>query len=451
RSTADEFQESGSPTSDSRASGDRKSRLAGGQTSAEAASQLFDGMTPAKRLNSAPQLIATDRIGALPDNILHHMLSFLPAQAAVRTCVLAHRWRHLWRSTTGLRIGGLDDEESVHVQDIRKFVDHLLILRERTDLDTVEIKFHEFLGDDEPYVNLWIRFAVMNKVRVLTLHNYDDDYLYLHNLPLGSRYLRTLDLDGIGLEETFLDFAGCPLLETLSLDTCHISGRKISSPSLKHLSITICSSDLDCRIRVAAPVLVSLILDDFSGLTPFLENMPLLETANLYIGSKCKDVCLKYDSGVFCGANNNTCENCVPTSDSYGSDCVLLGGISSAKRLVLKSKFGQFIFSRDLKHCPTFSKLKFLLLDGYWCEAPDLDPLSRILKNSPVLEELTLVNFRKGQNPKVEMKGSYSSMKRSPAISEHLKIVEVKCNVVDEKILKVLRFLSAFNIRFSFH
>jgi hypothetical protein len=45
------------------------------------------------------------------------------------------------------------------------------------------------------------------------------------------------------------------------------------------------------------------------------------------------------------------------------------------------------------------------------------------------------------------MKGSYSSMERPSAISEHLNIVEVKCNVIDEKILKVLKFLTAFNIR----
>jgi hypothetical protein len=47
----------------------------------------------------------------------------------------------------------------------------------------------------------------------------------------------------------------------------------------------------------------------------------------------------------------------------------------------------------------------------------------------------------------VVIKGSYSSIERSSAISEHLKIVEVKCSVVDDRILKVLEFLSAFNIR----
>jgi hypothetical protein len=53
----------------------------------------------------------------------------------------------------------------------------------------------------------------------------------------------------------------------------------------------------------------------------------------------------------------------------------------------------QFTFARDLKHCPTFSKLKTLLLNEYWCEPPVLDPLACILKNSPVLEKLTLQLF----------------------------------------------------------
>ena len=38
-------------------------------------------------------------------------------------------------------------------------------------------------------------------------------------------------------------------------------------------------------------------------------------------------------------------------------------------------------------------------------------------------------------------------MEGQSAISEHLKIVEVKCSEVDERILEVLKFLRAFNIR----
>jgi hypothetical protein len=67
-------------------------------------------MPPRKKHKSAPVVSVPDRIGELPDCILQHVLSFLPAQAAVRTCVLARRWRDLWRSTRALRIVNLHDE-----------------------------------------------------------------------------------------------------------------------------------------------------------------------------------------------------------------------------------------------------------------------------------------------------------------------------------------------------
>ncbi|KAM0883783.1 hypothetical protein ACQ4PT_031410 [Festuca glaucescens] len=108
---------------------------------------------------------------------------------------------------------------------------------------------------------------------------------------------------------------------------------------------------------------------------------------------------------------------------------------------------GQFVFSRDLKQCPTFSKLKSLLLNEYWCMAPDLDPLACSLKNSPVLEKLSLQLFSNGGDI-IEMIGSYSSVERSSAISEHLKIVEVKFHEMDKTTRKVLKFLCTFNIRF---
>ncbi|CAO2152655.1 unnamed protein product, partial [Urochloa humidicola] len=47
-------------------------------------------------------------IDALSDEILQHVLGFLPAQEAVRTCVLAQRWRYLWRSVPALRITSKD-------------------------------------------------------------------------------------------------------------------------------------------------------------------------------------------------------------------------------------------------------------------------------------------------------------------------------------------------------
>ncbi|KAK1610068.1 hypothetical protein QYE76_033741 [Lolium multiflorum] len=417
------------------------SSLAGGQSDAR---RLFGEMPPGEGNGSAPPVRAGDRIGALSDDILHHLLSFLPVQSAVRTCVLARRWRHLWRFTTGLRTVGVQKEGPV--QELVKFLHHLLILRERRVLETVEIEFSEFLKEDVPYVNLWTRFAMLWQVRELSLRINHREYLYLDDLPLVSQHLKTLDLHGVGLQETFLDFSSCPALEDLNMKYCEINVHKISSSALKRLSIIFCQSNLDYQVRVCTPCLIYLELDNFSGRTPFLENMVLLETARVDLGSSCEDFCLNYDDfGVFCGDNDNACENCV----AYNDGSKLLGGISNAIHMELISHYDIFVFTRDLKQCPTFSKLKTLLLNEYWCVAPDLDPLACILKNSPVLEKLTLQLFYTGGDC-VEMKGSYSSMERSSAISEHLKIVEVKFHAIDKRVHKVLKFLCTFNIRFSF-
>jgi oligoribonuclease (3'-5' exoribonuclease) len=48
---------------------------------------------------------------------------------------------------------------------------------------------------------------------------------------------------------------------------------------------------------------------------------------------------------------------------------------------------------------------------------------------------------------KVEMKGSYSSTEKPTGISEHLKLVSVKYNVVDDRVLQLLKFMCTFNIR----
>ncbi|CAO2149561.1 unnamed protein product [Urochloa humidicola] len=45
-----------------------------------------------------------DRLSALPDCLLHIIMSFLKARQAVQTCVLSTRWRHLWRSVPCLDI-----------------------------------------------------------------------------------------------------------------------------------------------------------------------------------------------------------------------------------------------------------------------------------------------------------------------------------------------------------
>ncbi|KAL6868154.1 hypothetical protein ACP4OV_014999 [Aristida adscensionis] len=422
------------------------------------AHDVLDGMPPPEEKRKKEDEVARaeaagDRVGALPDALLHHVLLFLPAEEAVRTCVLARRWRSLWRSAAGLRIGCLREHEPTSVKDLRRFVEYLLLLRGGAPLDTCELQIGDFRGrDDVPRVNLWFRHAVLCKVRALKLHVHNSQrvhiWLELDDLPLVSQHLTRLQLHGVRCHASFLNFSSCPSLEHLEFEYCDFSvAKKISSKSIRSLTIIFSAFPINSRIRISAPNLVSLHLDDLWDKTPILDSMPALSEAFVRITNRCDDYCSK----LLVASEDCDCEACKSSHSigNGGNNCVILKGLSEAKSLVLISRPELFIFKRDLRRCPTFSNLKTLLLNDYWCVPDDLHELACLLKHSPVLEKLTLQLFSEGPNHKMEMRGIFNSMERSAGISEYLKIVEIKCEVIDERVFKVLKFLCTFNIHFS--
>ncbi|KAL6658196.1 hypothetical protein ACP70R_003782 [Stipagrostis hirtigluma subsp. patula] len=401
-----------------------------------------------------------DGIDALPDGVLEHILGFLPAEEAVRTCVLARRWRHRWKFAMGLHVVAADGEFLGSVNKLREFMDHLLRARGGSALDTCDLTFggfncsiwprdaFEFHDDVQRLVSLWFRHALMYRPRVLRLRIHADGtrtgapWLELDSQPLVSQHLTRLELAGVLVQSSFLDLSACPALEHLVLECCALWDLdKISSKSLKYLSITETSFSYESRVRIDAPNLVSLHLDETwgEGRIPLLESMPSLVQAFVRIT----------DGGDYCKlwyANYWDCD-CKTCDDS--NNCVLLKGLTEARSLTLFSKPDKFIFKRDLRFCPTFSKLRTLLLNDYWCVPNDFCELACILECSPILENLTLELSSKSPEHMVEMKGSVRPMKGSAAISEHLKIVKIKCQMVDERVQKLALFLCAFNIRYS--
>uniref|UniRef100_A0A0D9XQ87 F-box domain-containing protein n=1 Tax=Leersia perrieri TaxID=77586 RepID=A0A0D9XQ87_9ORYZ len=116
-----------------------------------------------------------DRIGALPDELLHLVLSFLPSHESVRTCVLARRWLYLWKEVTALRLtGGFDEwgDEACRGKVVR-FVDSFFRLRR----DGVPLEYCEFDFDfdsqgfstDEEHDGRWIKQALRCKAQELKI------------------------------------------------------------------------------------------------------------------------------------------------------------------------------------------------------------------------------------------------------------------------------------------
>ncbi|CAL4895824.1 unnamed protein product [Urochloa decumbens] len=382
-------------------------------------------------------------IDALPDGILEHILGFVPAPEAVRTCVLASRWRNLWKRATGLRITCIGDDVKA-----TEFVGHILRLRGHTPLETCDLRFCNFDEDDDTLLmNGWLRHVVASRVRMFRLENFFQDGFQLEDMPFVSQHLTRLDLIGVNLKSRLCDFSSCPSLEHLEIRTCYWwSDIRISSESLKHLAITDCDFTTELHALIHVPSLVSLTLDGHFSSAPVLGCMPSLQEAFVRV---IRESGFTSDHSHYWDCDYEDCYSCHGTVHGNGM-CVLLGGLSEAENLALVSESKTFVFGKDLKHCPTFSKLKTLVLNDHWCVAPDFPAVTCILKHSPVLENLTLQLFSKGPQHKIEMIGTCSSMYRSLATSEHLKAIKVKCEVVDEEVHKVLKFLCSFNISFIF-
>uniref|UniRef100_A0ACD5ZXB1 Uncharacterized protein n=1 Tax=Avena sativa TaxID=4498 RepID=A0ACD5ZXB1_AVESA len=399
--------------------------------------------TGSGKRRAVPEAPGGDGIDALPDDVLQHVLSFVPTTEAVQTCVLARRWRHLWKSMPILRItpqGRLLNRRGV--RKLNRFVNHLLLLRDRSaPLHTCEIELSTFHSQDEPQVHLWIRHALLCQARTLTVQlSRDNNSFELEELPLISRHLTRLELCNVVLNNQILNFSSCPALEELWIRSCFIQADLIMSQSLKRLAIIDCVFYLTARTRISAPALVTLELSECWCRTPWLESMPSLVTGSIKLAD-CDDCCGKEDGGP-CFSANDTCENCGANIDGLG-DCVILNGLSEAKSLELMAEPSVYIINRDLKCCPTFSKLKTLLLNE-WCMKNNLGALMCLLQHTPVLEKLTIQLCQTPSSP-TGTEGSYN-LTGQPFASNTLKMLEIKCEKIDERVHKILTFLSTNGI-----
>ncbi|XP_044408824.1 MEIOTIC F-BOX protein MOF-like [Triticum aestivum] len=395
-----------------------------------------------------------DRISDLPDDVLHHVLGFLRADQAVRTCLLARRWRHLWKSMRCLRINDMGSWRKSTDVFRNKFISCLLLLRDPgSTLDEVEIEYnyseeyHHSNNGGPPWVGIWIQHALSSRAQVLTVKLTERAYFYLCLYgPLISQYLRRLEISDVRLKSSFLDFSSCSELVDLNIKDCTLDARRILSQSLKHLSISGCAFPPNgSRIRISVPNLVSLQLIKIAGRTPLLESMPSLETAVVRPCNISGDNCHNGVLGEFCGICQGCCGN-----DGHNDGCILFEGLSHAKNLELIQTYPQmFIFRRDLTWCPIFSNLKTLLMNQ-WCVQPDFSGLVCMLEHSPVLENLTLQLCKQGiRKCASEVEENPGLLEKPPTISGYLKIIKVKCEGIDDRVCKVLKFLSTFGIEIA--
>ncbi|XP_072151490.1 MEIOTIC F-BOX protein MOF [Setaria viridis] len=240
---------------------------------------------PMGRSSSRFPVAAGDRLSSLPDDLLHAIMSFLPVRQAVQTCVLSRRWEHLWCSMPCLNIdqlefnstasgarGGSQFEEfepefistasgARGGSQFEEFVNNLLMFHSASSLDMFRFRFtcgYQLFK----VVERWIRRAMKCCPAVMEIYSSSGLFHRFPHLGSSACRLKKLHLVAISLDESFTQQlpSGCPVLEDLELNECHLHSPEIKSYTLKNLIITGCRTYSGRVLTITAPALVSFYL-----------------------------------------------------------------------------------------------------------------------------------------------------------------------------------------------
>ncbi|KAI5682952.1 hypothetical protein M9H77_04180 [Catharanthus roseus] len=364
--------------------------------------------------------LRTDLISALPDWLLHHILSFLDLEKAASTSLLSRRWRFLWTSMSDFNISFKE-----HIpRDTFISVIHRILLQCKPPgslINKLAVEFpNHYHVSVAPDVGAWIQFATQRKVRDLRLRLIGE-YLcldHIYHLPrhiYGNSELRNLSLSCVQVLPDSMEFSGIYKLN-------------IHAMNLKKLVIENCRRCRRGTMEISAPN---------------------IQTLNL-LGSNCRSMIVKL---VNVSSLVSACIDIMhtPSSNEYYSLHNLLLSLDHVKELEIGSDCLQAAFRRsgtDPSYHFSLSQ-RVLRLNLYTPVGVEImHPLTKLLQSSTRLQSL-FINI-KTTNPdqkkrlsKVEGHDSTGQVVNCALL--HLKNVKIAgfidCHDSQNSILELAKYL----------
>uniref|UniRef100_A0A0E0H6T8 F-box domain-containing protein n=1 Tax=Oryza nivara TaxID=4536 RepID=A0A0E0H6T8_ORYNI len=401
------------------------------------AHQLFDEMPP-RALPPVEDDAGRDWLGDLPEEVLHHIMSFLDARQAVRTCVLSRRWRNLWRTVPCINADfdefdlvfyQGDDEDYDDVLAFKRFVNRLLELRDPTAMtDTFWLRYTtrpegNTYSNEDAYG--WISHALQKQARVLEVVVFCCLFELDHSV-FTSCYLRRIAFSGIVLCKGFFAQleAGCPALEDLFLHQCGVHDDEISSHTLKvltfdsvffYMPMDTVEFTLLNKTSISLPSVTSLTISTPEGFTPILKDTASLVTASVSVSVTMSSFRFRFDA------------------NDLGQYLQSLSGVTN---LEFNYQGSKLTIENHLQWCPEFLNVVNLTL-GQWCLDSNFYALIVFLQNSPRLEKLTLKLEKSNMRISRRIIGELTEISFT---CEHLNTVEVICSENDPQLITVQDF-----------
>ncbi|XVF77575.1 hypothetical protein PTKIN_Ptkin14bG0056200 [Pterospermum kingtungense] len=351
----------------------------------------------AKRLRVRKQV---DRFSCLPDELLCHIISFLPIKDALRTCIISSRWNKVTPLMSSLDFDDCYVKKRSESRSFMKFVDRVLFYHHTGAVDRFRLKCRGFIDRDR--VDGWILYALKNNVKDLDLWFSCKGFNMLPIQVLTSKSLVSLKLD-IHYKRRFvlklpvrvcfpslkiLHFSGieipdddsirrlvssCCMLEELVVMICVLQRQcefNVCSLTLKRLTINYTwrlYGDYGVKIKIDAPSLVYFKCYNLPQCF-LLKNLNSLVRVDIHMGSL-------FDCG-----HSSVTYNAVATD--------LFRGISNVQTLRLSGTFGELLLKAS-SIVPKLPKLTCLDLDGDFMVGWER-MLPYLLQCFPCLEALVL-------------------------------------------------------------
>ncbi|KAI3881947.1 hypothetical protein MKX03_029549 [Papaver bracteatum] len=272
--------------------------------------------------------VEEDKISKLPDVLIHHILSFLPAKPAMSTCILSKRWKHVVSSYpildfreyrgTYVTIAELEAER-LKTNRLMNFLDTVLYLHEKPNIQKFGLSWDDLF--DGSRLSKWIATVIKHRVEELFLSGgsgtsfvfpqsfftcdsltvLDLEFIKL-NVPNKVSFprLKSLQLTGVefmnGISIEKLIF-NCPILEVLAFTHCHCLCASevlcIANTALKNLYISDNYCFESSTLKISAPNLSTIrygqsepgdfIVDSFPSLVQADINMCVAARASVLI------------------------------------------------------------------------------------------------------------------------------------------------------------------------
>ncbi|RAL43081.1 hypothetical protein DM860_009863 [Cuscuta australis] len=200
-----------------------------------------------------------DYLTALPESVIHHILSFLPFKHVARCCVLSKQWYRIWLNYPNIDLL-LDEELYMNGPDIVPYLEYFdgimdQCLFRKACVQNLKLCLHGHsnLKEVATKMDRWLGGAITRNVSLLAIVSYQrQDHSrgpkYLFSIPgevAVAHSLKVLDLTWCVFEDRFTCFE-LPHLLTLKLYSCRLLGENVlhkilcGCPELEHVEFTYC-------------------------------------------------------------------------------------------------------------------------------------------------------------------------------------------------------------------